>query len=107
MNLSVQERMFLQRNHNTSKMRMRTLLITILVLSVVIAVAILPGVDLQPTALRASRAAQGIFVGFALLASMAAGIDVTAPALAFLPPSGKPSFLPHPPLFALTCARLC
>jgi hypothetical protein len=104
----VRESMFLQCSDNARKTRMRTLLIAILVLSAVVAIAVLPGVDLQPTALRASRAAQGIFVGFSLLASVATGFcETAAPSVGFLRLAGESSRLPHPPLFELTCARLC
>jgi hypothetical protein len=104
----MRESVILQCPHNTCKISRRTLLSTILVLSAVIAIAVLPGVGLQPTALRASRAAQGMFVGLSLLASVATGVSNAAtPSVGFLHPAGESSLLSHPPLFELTCARLC
>ena len=98
----------MQWSNNARKTGLLTLLIALVVLSAVVAIAVLPGLNLQPTALRAARAAQGVLVGFSLLASVANGFsEVAAPSLGFLYLAGGLSRFPHPPLCELTCARLC
>jgi len=85
-----------------------TLLIAVFVLSTVFAIFMLPGVDLQPSALRAFRAAQGMFVAFFLLISLASGcFRITASELVRLIFAGESSRLLHQPLFDRTCVRLC
>jgi hypothetical protein len=94
--------------HNARKAGVLTLVIAVVVLSTVFAVSMLPGVDLQPTALRASRAAQGMFLAFALLVSIASGffqITSTEPETPLL--AGNSYWPPHEPLFDLLCVRLC
>jgi len=100
--------MLLQCDDNARTRRLLPLLVALLVLSAVVTVAVMPGLNLQPSALRASRASQGMFVGFSLLASVATDIaDAALSSIEFLPFAGESCGPLHSHLFDLTCARLC
>jgi hypothetical protein len=86
---------------------MLTLLIAVFVLTTVCAIFMLPGVDLQPAALRAFRAA-GMFLAFFLFLSLASGcFQITASESVNPIFAGEPSRFLHQPLFDRTCVRLC
>jgi hypothetical protein len=98
----------LQCGYNARKAGALTLIIAVVVLSTVLAVSMLPGAGLQPTALRASRAAEGMFLVFSLLVAITYGCyQITAfkPVVSHF--AGESCRLPRQPLFDLTCVRLC
>jgi len=85
-----------------------TLLIALFVLTAVFALFMLPGVDLQPSALRGFRAAQGVIVACFLLFSLASGyFQITASEPVNPIFAGEPRRLLCQPLFDRTCVRLC
>jgi hypothetical protein len=85
-----------------------TLLVAVLVLSTVFAIFVLPGVDLQPSALRAFRAAQEVFVAFFLLVSLATGCLLVTVSESLTPVfAGESCRLMYQPLFDRICVRLC
>ncbi len=78
------------------------------VLLTVLAIFIMPAVNLQPTAMRAYRAAQELIMGFAFLAMLVVSIpSLTVVHLAAECAEIDNSRIPHLRVIDLTCTRLC
>jgi hypothetical protein len=94
--------------HNGQPTRVLTLLIVALAILAIAAVFIAPGVTLQPTAMRAWRAAQNLLGSFRWLASIATSC-LAAKAIFCAPGDTALEFPPllSPPRVELTCVWLC
>ena len=80
-------------------------LLVILLLVAVATVFISPAIDLEPTALRASRAAQALQI--ALLSAALAIRGLLSPIFVSLTPQAESRGVNHENLLDLNCTRLC
>ena len=87
--------------------KLATQLGAVVVLAAVLALFVMPAFDVQPTALRASRAAQQLLIAFSLMAAMAALLSPLSLQLLRIELLSNRSEVPHPDLIDIICSRLC